>query len=101
MKVRFSPRALDRIVEIEAHLIEMAGPQVAARVVHSFKTRARLLATNPNLGRVVVELADPALRELVITPYRMVYEVRADEGVIAILTVLHGRQMLPIDLRDP
>ncbi len=97
MKVVFSPLALDRIAAIEARIVEVAGRATADKVIAGFKQKARMLATMPRMGRIVVELGDPAIRELIVAPYRMVYEVRDAVGLVEVHTVLHARQQFPID----
>lgn len=97
MKVLFSPLALDRIAAIEAHLREVAGRAAAEKLVTHFKQKARLLASMPRLGRCVPELSAPDIRELIVAPYRMVYEVRDAVGVVQVHTVIHARQQFPIE----
>lgn len=38
-------------------------------------------------GRIVPELQDPVLRELLVPPYRLIYEVR--EAMVVVVAVLH------------
>ena len=46
-------------------------------------------------GRIVPELADPKLREVIDAPYRIVYRVRDD--VLEILTVVHSAPQVPTE----
>jgi len=48
------------------------------------------LHSMPDRGRVVPELADPSLREILVGPYRLLYH--ADESGVHILSVLHQRR---------
>ena len=64
---------------------------VAERI---FSSVDRLIAF-PLSGRVVPELGDPRLREVIDAPYRIVYRVRDD--VLEILTVVHSAQLFPTD----
>jgi plasmid stabilization system protein ParE len=41
------------------------------------------------------ELNDPALREIIESPYRIVYRVRAD--LIEIVTVVHTAEEFPVE----
>lgn len=54
--------------------------------------RADQLAAFPDMGRVIPELQSPLLRELMETPYRILYERFPDR--VEILAVAHGKQML-------
>jgi len=50
------------------------------------------LADFPNSGRVVLELKDPAIREILFGSYRIVYRVKGD--LVEVLTVYHGARLL-------
>jgi plasmid stabilization system protein ParE len=50
------------------------------------------LADFPNSGRVVPELKDPAIREILLGSYRIVYRVKGD--LVELLTVYHGARVL-------
>lgn len=52
--------------------------------------RADSLAELSERGRIVPELGDPSLRELLVNPYRLLYEV--DEREVCIVGFLHQRQ---------
>ena len=97
MKVVFSPLALDRIAAIESHLVDVAGRTTADKVLAALKQKARMLASMPRIGRTVAELGDPDIRELIVAPYRMVYEVRDDVERVEIHTVPHVRQQFPLN----
>ena len=51
----------------------------------------------PEFGRTVPEFEDPLIREVVLKPYRIVYQlVGTDE--IHVLTVHHASQRVPAEL---
>ena len=50
------------------------------------------LADFPNSGRVVPELKDPVIREILFGSYRIVYRVKGD--LVELLTVYHGARLL-------
>ena len=52
----------------------------------------RSLAELPERGRVVPELDEPAVREVFVSRYRVIYEVFEDR--VAMLRVIHGRRDL-------
>ena len=97
MKILFSPLALDRIAEIEARLVEISGRATADRLLATIKEKTLLLSTMPRMGRVVPELGDVDVRELIIVPYRLVYQVRESARLIEVHTVVHSRQQFPLD----
>lgn len=57
------------------------------------------LAEYPLSGRMVPELTQPTIREVIHGSYRIVYRVRAD--VLEILTVVHGARQFPPAGFDP
>ena len=67
---------------------------VVARLLESVER----LENFPRSGRIVPELSDPQLREIIAPPYRIVYRV-LDEAV-EILTVFRASRLLPRTLGD-
>jgi len=51
---------------------------------------AQSLSELEERGRIVPELANPALRELQVEPYRLIYSV--SEPAVVVLGVLHQRR---------
>ena len=48
----------------------------------------------PNSGRMVPEMGNPALREIIYGSYRIIYELDNNSNV-QILTVIHCMRLLP------
>ena len=51
------------------------NPAAAKRLIQSFKTKTNQLIQHPFSGRVVPETMDTNLRELIVSNYRMMYQV--------------------------
>ncbi len=64
------------------------SPQAARTLVDQVLEVAASLATMSERGRVVPEQDDPAIREVFVGRYRLLYEVRSSQ--VLILTFLHG-----------
>lgn len=94
MKIIWSPLALARVSEIAAY-ISQDSPSAAERWADAVFSRAKQLLTLPESGRIVPEVDDPSIRELIYGNYRILYRVEARR--IAILTVRHGKQLLPVE----
>ena len=60
-----------------------------------FFSKVENLEFSPESGRVVPELKSPQFREIIFGNYRIIYRIEKDE--ISILTVRHGKQILPIE----
>jgi toxin ParE1/3/4 len=77
-------RNLEQLYAFTATYSEVAARNLINRLV----VRADALGDFPDLGRVVPELENPDLRELIESPYRIIYRVLRSE--VEILTVFHG-----------
>ncbi|HRQ63577.1 MAG TPA: type II toxin-antitoxin system RelE/ParE family toxin [Xanthomonadaceae bacterium] len=97
MKVVWTDRAKARLRQIHAYIAK-DQPTNADRVVDRLTRRVAQLAEHPHSGRVVVVYRRDDLRELIESPYRVVYLVRADR--IDIVTVRDTRRRLPRRLSD-
>ena len=77
--------------------ISLGSPHYASVIVARLIAAAKRLVPFPESGRTVPEFETPAVREVVLRPYRIVYRlVGTDE--IHVLTVHHGSQQFPAEL---
>ena len=77
-------RALDDVVTY----IAQASSDQAIRVLTRSLEVAASLSTLAERGHMVREIGDPALRELAVYKYRLLYRIREDQVVIR--AFLHG-----------
>ena len=68
--------------------IETDSPGAARAFASAVVKASRSLATLSERGRVLPELSDEQVRELILGRYRMIYEVFPDR--VAILRIIHG-----------
>ncbi len=94
MKIIWSPLAVDRISEI-AEYIALDNPVAAEKWVDGIFDSVKQLKQFPNSGRMIPELQLENFREIIFGNYRVIY--RVDENQVSILTVRHGKQVLPVD----
>jgi addiction module RelE/StbE family toxin len=94
MKIRWSHEALDRLIEIEDYISKDSSVR-AIQFVDQLIEHAELLSGKPLMGRIVQELANPDIRELVFKKYRIIYRLK--EKRIDILTVFEGHRLMRID----
>lgn len=92
MKIIWSPIALARVSEI-AEYISMDSPASAEKWIHKIFDKVLQLKNYPDSGRIVPELKITDIRELIYGNYRIIYRIKKDS--IIILTVRHGRRILP------
>jgi toxin ParE1/3/4 len=62
----------------------------AIKVSQEFVEKSEQLEKLPMIGRIVPELEDSNIRELIIYSYRFVYEISHKK--IEILAIIHGKQ---------
>lgn len=69
----------------------------ARKVAQEIREKTNILEELPNTGKMVPEIGDPAIRELHIYSYRILYEVKGKD--CDVLAVIHKRQnFAPEDL---
>ena len=93
MKITWSPLAVDRVSEI-ADYITQDNPAAAESWVNAIFKRVEQLEQFPESGRIVPELNISVFRELTYGNYRIVYRIEGNG--VSILTVRHGKQILPV-----
>jgi len=98
MRIRWTEQAVDDLAGIKAYIARDSAVLAQLVATRLYVAVDQLIAF-PESGRVVPERGDPALRELVRPPYRIVYERAADH--IAILTIFHAARMFPESLELP
>ena len=94
MKVLWSPLAVDRASEI-AEYIALDNPTAAESWIDTVFNKIGELKAFPESGRIVPEINNKKIRELIYGNYRIIY--RIEEKRISVLTVRHGKQILPVD----
>ncbi len=62
----------------------------AIKVSQEFIDKSEILAQFPKMGRIVPEIGDENIRELIIYSYRLLYEISPKR--IEILAIIHGKQ---------
>ena len=94
MRIIWSPRAIERVSEVAGYIAE-DNLAAAERWIDAIFERVKTLEKFPEIGRIVPEANRKEIRELLFKGYRIIY--RYEEEQISILTVRHGRQLLPED----
>ena len=94
MRIIWSPLAVDRASEI-ADYIAQDKPSAAEKWIDTVFSKVEQLKSSPEIGRIVPEINDSQFRELIYGNYRIIYRIETKQ--ISILTIRHGRQILPIN----
>jgi toxin ParE1/3/4 len=86
-KVRWARPALEDLEQI-ADYIALDSKYYAAAFVRDIRDAARSLRQVARRGRVVPELSEPTIRELLIGNYRLLYQLRTSE--VLVIALIHG-----------
>lgn len=92
MKILWSPLAIERMTQV-AEYIANDNPTASEKWIDSVFKKVEQLEKFPKLGRIVPEANRNEIREILYKNYRVIY--RLDKNYISILTVRHGKQILP------
>lgn len=96
MRVHWTDHAKQQLAAIHDH-IALDSERYALRVVDRLTRRSQQISRFPKSGRMVPELDREDIREVIETPYRIVYRILADR--IDVLTVFHAAQQPPFESR--
>lgn len=94
MKIVWSPLVIERVTEI-ARYIAQDSPAASRKWVETIFSKVEQLQSSPSSGRIVPEINRKDILELIFGNYRIIY--RTDKKTISILSVRHGKQILPTD----
>ena len=91
--VRWTEQAVADLDDIHAY-IARTSPRYATAVAARLVRAVEDVRPFPQSGRVVPELGDPAVREVIRGAYRVIYELRGD--VLEVLTVFRASRQFPL-----
>jgi len=92
--VILTPQALEDLKLIVAY-IARNNPDEARLFGNALIDRALSIGPLPERGRMVPELGDPAVREILHGSYRIIYEVMSDPIGVYVLRFWHGARGTP------
>ena len=93
-KVILTPQSIEDLrqaVTVIAH----DNPERARTFGNELIDRALSLGTFPERGRVVPEIGELAVREIIHRPFRIIYEIFPDQAVVYVLRFWHGARGEP------
>jgi addiction module RelE/StbE family toxin len=88
----WSPQSLRDLDGIRAYVAQ-DSPRYAELVVQRIVAGVERLEAFPESGRVVPELDQPEIREVIVKPYRVVYRYRGE--AVEIATVFRASRQIP------
>jgi len=96
-QVIWTDQAIDDLREIVV-FISKDNPAAAIKLGETLIRKSMILAEHPRAGRIFRRMAKDSLRELIIPPYRLIYEINDAESTISVRLLWHGARREP-DLR--
>lgn len=94
VEVNISELAYTDLLEIEAY-IGQSSPSIARNFINKIFNRIEILYDFPESGRIVPELNDKNVRELILGNYRIVYQLNSEIELV-VLRVIHGKRLLDL-----
>ncbi len=73
------------------NFIATDSPTYGRKLVSSIIRKVQILNSFPAMGRMVPELADETIREIILSQYRIIYTISSKNDV-EILAVIHGKR---------
>ena len=86
-QIIWAPQAIEDVEAIRGY-VARDSPRSADLLVERLLSAVEHLETDPLSGRVVPEIGNDAVREVIHGNYRIVYRVQPD--LVEIVTVFHG-----------
>jgi toxin ParE1/3/4 len=78
-----------------ARFIARDNPEAALRLGDEIFRKVEMLRTFPEMGRPVPERAHPAIREIILSPFRIVYRFNTGQRSVEVLRVWRGARGEP------
>ena len=94
MNIVWSPLVVDRVSEIAAYIAQ-DKPSAAEQWVKTVFSKVEHLKSSPAISRIVPEIENSQFKEIIYGNYRIIYRIELEQ--ISVLTVRHGKQILPVE----
>jgi addiction module RelE/StbE family toxin len=75
--------------------IPQDNPAAAVKLAEVIIRKSMLLAAHPRLGRMMRETKRDTLREIIIHPYRLIYEIDDPSQTVRVRVLWHGARQEP------
>ena len=94
MKLYVSNSAYSDLESIKEYYKEEGVPHIGKQFISAIIEHVQTLADNPDIGRVVPEFGEERIRELIHSPFRVVY-LREQES-IHVIRVWRSKRLLKL-----
>ncbi len=93
-QIIWSPEALNQLGDL-VHFISKDNPSAAENMGSAIIEKILLLGRFPRLGKKFRKMNRDDVREILISPYRVIYQIHEREKIISISTIWHGARQEP------
>jgi addiction module RelE/StbE family toxin len=93
-KVIWTDEAIADLRQLVA-FIAQDNPAAAVKLGEEIIRKSLFLAAHPRLGRMLRETKRDTLRELVVHPYRLIYEIDDPSQTVRVRVLWHGARQEP------
>ena len=93
-KVILTPQSVSDLESIVT-FIAKDNPERARGFGYELIDHALSVASFPERGRIVPEIGDPAVRQIIQDPYRIIHEIISGAGSVFVLRFWHGARGKP------
>jgi len=90
VKIKFTPSARTQFLSALSYIYN-DKPSAAVNFRNRVEKTLRRLEDFPESGRIIPEFPELSYREVIISPYRFFYRIKAD--TVWIIAVWHGAQL--------
>ena len=95
MKVTLAESALDDLQTIMDWYKKQKIPEVGTRLVEEILIKTEQIEQHPRSGRMVPEFHNPDLRELIHSPFRLIYLIEDDDCYL--IRVWRSERLIDLD----
>lgn len=94
MKIEFAESAVCDLEDVRTYYTEQQIPQVGENFILEIINHIETLVDNPEIGRQVPEFQMPSIRELIHSPFRIVYVL--NEASIQIIRIWRSERLMQL-----
>jgi plasmid stabilization system protein ParE len=91
-QITFTASGVKDLEDLQAYYAGEGAPEIGARLTTEIVSRIERLSAHPLIGRVVPEFKVEHLREIIFSPFRIIY--RHDKSKVRIVRIWRSERIL-------
>ena len=92
MKIEFTESAILDLEDIKSYYLEQQVPHIGDKFISDIINHIETLPSNPEIGRLVPEFQMPHIKEIIHSPFRVVYTL--NDTSIQIIRVWRSERLM-------